>query len=71
LLSVAHSAVSAVIGLHLGVWLDCSIAAAKVEAGTFLYALARLFSPTQGLMRYFLSPPEIIDQLRETTAASA
>ena len=71
LLSVTHSAISAVIGLHLGVWLDCSIAAAMVVAGTFLFALAWLFSPTQGLMRYLLSPPEVIDQSRETTAASA
>jgi manganese/zinc/iron transport system permease protein len=50
LLSVVHSALSAVLGLHLAVWLDCAMAAAMVVAGAFLFTLAWIFSPTQGLL---------------------
>ncbi len=42
LLSVIHAALSAVAGLHLGVWLDCSIGAAMVVAGAALFTLAWL-----------------------------
>lgn len=50
LLTLLHAAVSAWLGVSLGVWLDCSIAAAIVVAGTLLFAAAWLFSPTQGLV---------------------
>ena len=49
-LSIAHAAISAWLGLSLGVWLDCSIAAAMVVAGAGLFILAWLFSPNQGLV---------------------
>ena len=51
ILSVVHSALSAILGMHLGIWLDCSMAAAMVVAGAGLFALAWLVSPTQGLVR--------------------
>lgn len=51
LLSVVHAGLSAVLGLHLGIWLNCSIAGAMVVAGAALFALAWIFSPTQGLLR--------------------
>jgi manganese/zinc/iron transport system permease protein len=57
-LSVVHAALSAVLGLHLGIWLNCSIAGAMVVAGAALFALAWIFSPTQGLLQ----------QLRRTRA---
>ncbi|MEN9573699.1 MAG: hypothetical protein RL514_1554 [Verrucomicrobiota bacterium] len=38
-LTVLHSALSAVLGLHLGVWLNCSLAAAMVVAGAGLFCL--------------------------------
>ena len=50
LLSVVHSALSAVLGLHLAVWLDCAMAAGMVVAGAFLFTLAWIFSPSQGLL---------------------
>jgi ABC-type Mn2+/Zn2+ transport system permease subunit len=50
ILSVIHAALSAVFGLHLGIWLNCSIAGAMVVAGAALFALAWIFSPTQGLL---------------------
>jgi manganese/zinc/iron transport system permease protein len=39
-LITAHAAVSVVTGLHLAVWLDCSIAGAMVVAGCGLFCLA-------------------------------
>ena len=50
-LSVGHAALSAVFGLHLGIWLDCSIAAAVVVAGTLLFVLAWMFGPEGLLVR--------------------
>lgn len=44
-LSVAHAALSAVLGLHLAIWLVCSIAGAVVVSGTGLFALAWIFGP--------------------------
>lgn len=51
-LSVAHAALSAVLGLHLGIWLDCSIAAAVVVAGTGLFVLAWVFGPDGLVVRW-------------------
>lgn len=39
-ITVIHGLLSAILGLHLGVWLDCSIGAAMVVAGAGLFALA-------------------------------
>ena len=39
-LTVLHAALSAVLGLHLGVWLNCSLAGAMVVAATALFGLA-------------------------------
>ena len=49
--AVAHAALSSVLGIHLAVWLDCSIAGAMVVMGAGLFALAWVFSPQQGLLR--------------------
>lgn len=49
-LTVLHSLLSSVFGMHLGVWLDCSIAAAMVVAGSGLFVLAWFFNPTTGLV---------------------
>ena len=50
LLSIVHSLLSVAIGIHLGIWLNCSMAAAMVVAGAFLFLLAWIFSPTQGML---------------------
>lgn len=39
-LSVGHAALSSVLGVHLGLWLGCSLAAAVVVAGTGLFGVA-------------------------------
>jgi manganese/zinc/iron transport system permease protein len=49
-LTVLHAALSSVLGIHLAVWLDCSIAGAMVVMGAVLFGLAWIFSPQQGLL---------------------
>lgn len=49
-LAVMHAAASAWLGVTLGVWLECSIAGAMVVAGSALFVLAWVFSPSQGLI---------------------
>ncbi len=49
LLSLIHAALSAWLGVTLGVWLDCSIAAAMVVAGAALFAIVWILSPREGL----------------------
>jgi manganese/zinc/iron transport system permease protein len=68
ILSVVHAALSTVFGMHLGIWLDCSAAAAMVVAGGFLFVLAWIFSPTQGLI---LRLRRVQADQSETSAASA
>ncbi len=50
-LTLLHAAVSAVLGMHLALWLDCSPAGAMVVAGTVLFKSAWIFNPTDGLLR--------------------
>ncbi|MBA3763125.1 MAG: metal ABC transporter permease, partial [Chthoniobacterales bacterium] len=65
LLSVAHGALSSLLGIHLSIWLECSMAAAMVVMGTVLFMLAWIFSPRDGLIGRWrarqvrqLSPPD-------------
>ncbi|MFH1498027.1 MAG: metal ABC transporter permease [Verrucomicrobiota bacterium] len=51
LLTLVQALISSMAGVMIGVWLDCSIAAAMVIAGTVLFGLAWVFSPTQGLLQ--------------------
>ena len=53
-LTVLHAALSAVLGIHLALWLECSIAAAMVVMGAFLFVLAWVFSPSRGLLRLWM-----------------
>jgi manganese/zinc/iron transport system permease protein len=53
-LTVLHAALSSVLGLHLALWLNCSIAGAMVVMGAILFTLAWIFSPTQGLLRRWM-----------------
>ncbi len=53
-LSVLHAALSSLMGIHLAVWLECSIAGAMVVAGAFLFLLAWIFGPRDGLLRQLL-----------------
>jgi manganese/zinc/iron transport system permease protein len=53
-LSVIHAASSSVLGMHLGVWLNCSPAGAMVVIGGILFCVAWIFSPTHGLLSHWL-----------------
>lgn len=53
-LSVLHAGLSSVLGVHLALWLECSIAGAMVVMGGALFCLAWVFSPTQGLLSRWL-----------------
>jgi len=55
LLSVVHGALSSLLGIHLSVWLECSMAAAMVVMGTVLFVAAWIFSPRDGLIARWLS----------------
>lgn len=55
-LTALHAALSAVLGAMLSVWLDCSVGAAMVVAGTVLFVGAWIFSPHQGLLRRWRRP---------------
>ena len=53
-LSVVHAVLSSVLGLHLALWLECSIAGATVVMGGVLFCLAWVLSPTHGLLSNWL-----------------
>ncbi|MEM7385118.1 MAG: metal ABC transporter permease [Verrucomicrobiota bacterium] len=53
-LSTLHALLSTLGGIHLGVWLNCSLASAMVVAGAFLFFLTWLFYP-QGLLRRWIT----------------
>ncbi len=53
-LSVVHAGLSSLIGLHLGVWLDCSLAAAMVVAGLGIFLAVWLLAPEKGIVARFL-----------------
>jgi len=50
-LSVVHAALSSILGLHLAIWLGCSIAGAMVVMAAVLFCLAWIFSPSEGLLQ--------------------
>ena len=49
-LSVLHAALSSLLGIHLAIWLECSMAAAMVVMGALLFLAAWIFSPRDGLL---------------------
>jgi manganese/zinc/iron transport system permease protein len=51
LLTIVNAALSSVLGIHLATWLDCSTAGAMVVMATFLFCLAWVFGPADGLWR--------------------
>jgi manganese/zinc/iron transport system permease protein len=53
-LTVLHAAISSILGIHLALWMECSIAAAMVVMGAVLFALAWVFSPSRGLLRQWI-----------------
>lgn len=60
-LSVVHSALSAVLGMHLSVWLDCSPSGASVVAGSGLFAVAWALGPHDGVLPKFRARRRAVD----------
>jgi manganese/zinc/iron transport system permease protein len=56
MLTVGHAMLSSLLGIHLAVWLQCSVAAAMVVMGTVLYTLAWFFAPHEGLVARWFRP---------------
>jgi manganese/zinc/iron transport system permease protein len=61
-LSVVHAALSAVLGFHLSLALGSQIGPAMVVAGAGLFALAWIFSPTQGLLRHWRKQVVLVEE---------
>jgi manganese/zinc/iron transport system permease protein len=66
-LTVLMAALSAVLGVHLATWLNCSMAGAMVVMASVLFTLAWVFSPLDGLVarwarqrKMHLTPPEAL-----------
>ena len=70
-LTILHAAISAVLGLHAALWLECSIAGAMVVVGAALFVLAWIFSPSQGLLRRWMwNRLEVPEDLAPATVGS-
>lgn len=64
-LTLVHTALSVVIGYHVGLWLDSNLPAAMVVAGLGLFAFAWAFSPSQGLISRWVVRRRLRDRLEE------
>lgn len=60
MLTVVHALLSSLLGLHLAIWLDSSIAAAMVLVGAILFVVVWAMSPTQGLVAYYQRRKRVI-----------
>jgi manganese/zinc/iron transport system permease protein len=65
-LTVVHAALSSVLGLHLAIWLECSVSGAMCVAGAGLFVMVWVFSPSEGLIQLWLKsrrepPLEVVE----------
>ncbi len=65
-ISCVHALLSALVGYHLALWLNCNSSAAIVVTGMGFFCLAWMFSPSQGMVSQFL----VRKALREGLAAT-
>jgi len=65
-ISCVHALLSALVGYHLALWLNCNSSAAIVVTGMGFFCLAWMFSPSQGMVSQFL----VRKALREKLAAT-
>jgi len=66
LISCVHALLSALVGYHLALWLNCNSSAAIVVTGMGFFCMAWMFSPSQGMVSQFL----VRKALREKLAAT-
>lgn len=67
-LTVLHAALSSVLGVHLSIWLNCSVAGAMVVAGAGLFVVAWLLAPEQGLVAKLRRPQSEVGAMPEEIA---
>lgn len=60
--SLTHAILSSFFGLHLGIWLNASIAGSMVLVGGGLFGLAWLLSPSQGIIPRMIRHREIYSE---------
>ena len=65
-ISCVHSLISALVGYHLALWLNCNSAAAIVVTGMGFFCLAWMFSPSQGMVSQFLVRKALREKLAST-----
>jgi manganese/zinc/iron transport system permease protein len=70
-LSVLHAALTSVLGLHLALYLRCSIAGAMVVMGAVLFCCAWIGSPQQGLVYWWLRRRRSVSGVGSVTRETA
>ncbi len=69
--SVIHAVLSAFLGYHVGLWLDCKLASAMVATGFALFILTWIFSPTQGLVSQWIARSNLRNHPAEPALADS
>ena len=59
-LTLLHAALSSVLGMHLGIWLNCSTASAMVLVGALIFFVVWMINPEQGMIWRLLRKPHQI-----------
>ncbi len=70
-LTVIHAALCSVLGVHLALWLDCSIAGAMVVMGTALFVAAWMFGLCRRRIEHRASPEAQTPSLPSESAAES
>ena len=64
-LTVLHALIASLLGYHLAVWWQTSVAGSLVMASTMLFTLAWLFSPHDGLLGKWLRQQSVTHEMPE------
>jgi manganese/zinc/iron transport system permease protein len=62
-LTVLHALIASLLGCHLSVWWQTSVAGSLVVASTILFTLAWLFSPHDGLLGKYLRQQRVTHEM--------
>ncbi len=68
-ISCVHALLSALVGYHLALWLNCNSSAAIVVTGMGFFCMAWMFSPSQGMVSQFLVRKALREKLAATRRA--
>lgn len=65
ILTVVHAILCSLVGYHISVWLDCSVAGAMVVASAGLFGLAWLLGPHDGLLGKWIRQRQVKHEMPE------